>query len=378
MTDGRKKKGKRYPLPLLLTLLMLRKLAGETTVNGIVDWIKERHGWLRCQLNWPKRFPTNSTYSEALARCDGQQIVTVIASVLLKARAEEQCGTEPSRVQAQKQGETLTHVAMDGKTLRRTLGHKSEEQPPVHLLSLYECHSGIVLTQRAVRTKENEISAAAALIHPALVKGRIISTDAMHTQKKWCACVHVYGGYYLTIVKKNQPQMYQDVLDFFDDLDAEQEEWQYSHKVQKGHGRLEIRELWASTQMNEWFETQWAGVAQVFRIRRHVKAADNEREETVYGLTILPRKKANASRLLALQQAHWLMENRLHRRRDVTLGEDACQVRITGAPEALAALNGGVLALMDWLQVSNVASQMRHLCAHPEEALQLLCGKLLR
>jgi hypothetical protein len=37
VTDGRKKKGKRYPLPLLLTLLLLGKLAGETTVNGIVD-----------------------------------------------------------------------------------------------------------------------------------------------------------------------------------------------------------------------------------------------------------------------------------------------------------------------------------------------------
>jgi hypothetical protein len=64
-----------------------------------------------------------------------------------------------------------------------------------HLLALSECHSGIVLTQRAVRSKENEISAAAALVHPALVKGRISSTDAMHTQQKWCACVHGYGGY---------------------------------------------------------------------------------------------------------------------------------------------------------------------------------------
>jgi len=61
VTDGRKNKGKRYPLPFLLTLLMLGKLAGETSVNGIVDWIKERQAWLRGQLNWPKRFPTNST-----------------------------------------------------------------------------------------------------------------------------------------------------------------------------------------------------------------------------------------------------------------------------------------------------------------------------
>jgi predicted transposase YbfD/YdcC len=376
--DGRKNKGKRYPLPLLLTLLLLGKLAGETTINGIVDWVKERQGWLRAQLNWPKRFPTNSTYSAALAGCDAQQIVTVVAHVLLKTRAVEQCGTEPSRLQGHNQQEKLRHVAMDGKTVRGTLGHQSEGQPSVHLLSLYDCQSGIVLTQRAVASRENEITAAAALVHPALVKGRLISTDAMHTQKKWCACVHAYAGYYLTMVKKNQPQMYQDLVDFFEDPHAEQREWQYAQRVQKGHGRLELRQLWASTQMNDWFETQWAGVAQVFRLRRWVKDGDNEHEEIVYGFTNLPRKKANASRLLAFQQAHWRVENRLHYRRDVTLGEDACQVRITAAPQALAALNGAVLALMDWLQVSNMASQMRHFCAHPREALQLLYGKLMR
>jgi hypothetical protein len=51
---------------------------------------------------------------------------------------------------------------------------------------------------------------------------------------------------------------------------------------------------------------------------------------------------------------------------------------MTGAPQALAALNGGVLALMDWLQVPNMASQMRHFCAHALEALQVLCDKLSR
>ena len=178
--------------------------------------------------------------------------------------------------------------------------------------------------------------------------------------------------------------MYEDLADFFEDPDAEREEWHYAKSVQKKHGRLEVRELWASTQMNEWFETEWAGIAQTFRIRRDVKERDKqkggekEREEIVYGVTNLPRKKAGASRLLALQQAHWRIENRLHWRRDVTLGEDACQVRIAGVPQALAARNGGVLAFMDWLHVPNVASAMRHFCAHPDEALHLLCDKLLQ
>src|SRR5947209_13114630 len=132
------------------------------------------------------------------------------------------------------------------------------------------------------------------------------------------------------------------------------------------------------TQMNEWFENEWAGIAQIFVIRRCVTQGDKEREEIVYGFTNLPRKKASAKRLLDLNQKHWRIENRLHWRRDVTLGEDACQVRVKGAPQALAALNGGILALMDWLGVSNVASQMRHFCAHPHEAIHLLLGRLKR
>lgn len=45
--DSRKARGKWYPLALLLTLLMLGKMAGEKTINGIVDWVKERKNWLR-------------------------------------------------------------------------------------------------------------------------------------------------------------------------------------------------------------------------------------------------------------------------------------------------------------------------------------------
>ncbi len=377
--DGRKAKGKRYPLAFILTLILLGKMAGEKTISGTIDWIKERKNLLKKQLNWPKGFPVNSTYSEALAKCDGKEVAQVIAQVILKARAVERCGEEPSRLLAnQQEEEQLIHTAMDGKTLRGTLSHTKEEQPSVHLLSLYECESGIVLTQEMVKSKENEITASGAFLHPLLVKGRIISTDAMHTQRKWCAGVHVYGGYYLVIAKDNQPGVRQDILDFFEEKDADQSEWEYHKKVQKGHGRLEVREIWTSTQMNEWFEEKWAGIAQIFKIQRTVKQGEKERVEIVYGFTNLSRKKAHANRLLSLNQNHWSIENRLHYRRDVTLGEDACQVRMKGAPQTLAALNGGILALMDWLRVINVAQQMRHFCAHPEEALPLLLGKLSR
>lgn len=182
----------------------------------------------------------------------------------------------------------------------------------------------------------------------------------------------------MVTVKDNQPTVRQDLEDFFREKELDGGEWESHKQVQKGHGRLEVREIWTSTQMNEWFAKEWAGIAQIFMIRRSVKEGATEREEDVSGFTNLSRKKAHAKRLLELNQQHWHIENRLHYRRAVTLGEDACQVRVHGAPQALAALNGGILALMDWLGIRNVASQMRHFDAQPQEALQLLLGKLSR
>ena len=67
VTDGRKAKGKRYPLALLFTLILLGKLAGETKLDGIIDWINERQYELKKLLNWPKRFPVQKTSTDAVA-----------------------------------------------------------------------------------------------------------------------------------------------------------------------------------------------------------------------------------------------------------------------------------------------------------------------
>jgi predicted transposase YbfD/YdcC len=378
--DGRRKKGKRYPLALLLTLILLGKMAGETNLEGIRDWIHERRKEIKSLLNWPKSFPANSTYTDALAKCDYHEVAKALAQVLVKARAVKQCQDEPSRLLAQKEqsGETLIHTAVDGKIMRGTLKHGRDDQPSVHLLSFYECESGVVLDQFLVDKKKNEESACKAILHPILVKGRIISGDAMFSCRDWCATVHAYGGYYFIPIKDNNPAVLRALTEFFEDEGIERKEFQYHEKTKNGHGRLEVRKIWTSTQMNEWFEKEWVGIAQVFMIKKTVTEKGEKTEKTFYGITNVSRKYADAARVLHLKQEHWLIENRLHYRRDVTLGEDASQVRSHGAPEVIAALNGGLLALLDFLGVKNVAKQMRHFCAQPREALQLLLGKLSR
>ena len=100
------------------------------------------------------------------------------------------------------------------------------------------------------------------------------------------------------------------------------------------------------------------------------------REPLVYGITSLTPKRADPARVLALTRDQWSIENRLHYRRDVTLGEDACQVRKGSAPHALAVLNSFVLALFDFCGIANVKQQMRRLDAQPLQAVRLLVKSL--
>lgn len=377
--DGRGKKGVRFPLPFVITLIMLGKMAGQKKISEIIGWVKEREAPLRKLLNWPKAFPVHSTYDDVLAKCNEQDLIEAIESVIRKARAMEKCGDEPSRLVAEAhEGESLVHRAVDGKVMRGTLKHAREDQPPVHLVALYECETGILVAQIEVRTKENEISAGKVLLNPLYIKGCIITSDAMFSFREWCTKIHIYLGYYLTIIKDNNPAVRGELEEFFGDDEIDRSEWQYYKKVQKGHGRLEVREIWTSTQINDFYANDWTGIAQVFMIRRTVLEKGEQRMQIVYGITNLPREKANAQRLLELNQKHWSVENRLHYRRDVTLGEDGSQVRIKGAPETLAVINSGILALMDYLRVKNVPSMMQHFNYRYQEALQLLLGRLKR
>jgi len=304
--DRRKKKGVRYSLAFVLTLIMLGKMAGETTIEGIIDWVDLRKEKLKRLLNWPKKFPTYDVYTRVLTHCDHQEVAKAITQVILNARSVEQCGDEPSRSLTQQVHgeENLIHTAVDGKVLRGTLKHGREDQPPVHLLTFYECESGLVLDQFSVEKKENEYSRCLAILHPLLVKGRILTADAGIAYKEWCMIVHIMGGYYMIPIKDNHPAVRQDLILFFADKGRDQSEFHSYKETNKGHGRLETREIWTSTQMNGFFAKDWAGIAQVYMIKRTVKEKGEERIEIVYGMTNLPRKKADAERLLQLNRKH--------------------------------------------------------------------------
>jgi predicted transposase YbfD/YdcC len=200
----------------------------------------------------------------------------------------------------------------------------------------------------------------------------------LHTQHTFCTEVTHNGSYFLLVAKGNQPTLRDDLQLFFSEPPVDCQDWRTARTCDKGHGRLEIRELEASTELNEFLEDKWTGVAQVFQLVRTVTKKGKTIEEVVYGLTALSPMQASAQDLLAFVRQHWAIENRLHYRRDMALREDDCQVRKGEAPRVLAVLNSFLLALLDFIGVSNVPSQMRTYDAHPLQAVRLLLGSLLK
>ena len=371
LSDTRRGQGKRYELALILCLLVLAKLAGETSLSGATEWIRHRAALLVEQFRLRRTsMPCQMTYCNVLARVDAKHLDEILATFFVRWEAEQRCGAEPSRLHTPQGKADHAHLAIDGKTLRAT----TSQPHPVHQLSCYEVATGIVLWHCNVQEKENEISALKPWLTPQLIKERIFTLDAMHTQRALCAQIHRFGGNYLLIAKDNQPTLHEDIADLFEDRTPDRRRWKQAETWDKGHGRLEHRQITCSPDLNDWFGKDWQGIEQVFRLERtaRILKTNQTRHEVVYGLSSLSMRHASPERMLSLVRDHWAIENKLHNRRDGSLGEDACQTRTGSVPNLLAQLNSTALSLMDRLGVRNVARQMRSFDAHPEQALALL------
>ena len=170
-------------------------------------------------------------------------------------------------------------------------------------------------------------------------------------------------------IKDNTPATRADLELFFEDKQADRRTWQSDEQIEKGHGRLERRQITTSPDLNDYLRRDWGEVGQVFRVERERTSKDQHSVEVVYGWTSLSPKRCSPQQLAQVIRAHWAVENRLHWRRDATLGEDRCGVRLPPVAQLLAVLNTVVLSLMDLHHVPNVARQIRRFASHPDEAL---------
>jgi predicted transposase YbfD/YdcC len=140
--------------------------------------------------------------------------------------------------------------------------------------------------------------------------------------------------------------------------------------LDKGHGRREKRTLRTTSILTKG--QQWAGLKQGFTLTRERTVQGGTSVEVVHGITSLSAERADAARLEELTRQHWEIENGLHYKRDVTMGEDASRVRKGVAPQVMAALRNSIIHVLSEVVAPSLAAAMRTMNNCLDQALDLL------
>lgn len=140
--------------------------------------------------------------------------------------------------------------------------------------------------------------------------------------------------------------------------------------MDKGHGRLEKRTIQLTSILTK--TQDFKGLKQGFKLTRERTEKGKTTVEVVHGITSLSNERADAQRMLELTRGHWGIENGLHYRRDVTMGEDQSRIRKGTAPQVMAAIRNSIIYVLKDVAAPSLASALRKMSNCFDQALSLL------
>ena len=232
--------------------------------------------------------------------------------------------------------------------------------------------------QVEVGSHTNEIPMAPEVLKVLDLQGKIVTADALLTQRALSKLIVEAGGNYVWTVKDNQPQLRRDIEQLFapetclPGTSPVITDQRRAQTVEKNRGRVETRCLTTCSRLAE--SSDWPYLQQVFQLerRRVMRLTGEIQTETVYGGTSLTAREASPQRLLELNREYWGIENGLHYRRDVTLREDAGRTKFKRFGQVIASLNNLIIGLTIGRGWINLAQARRYYEAHPDLAVRLL------
>ena len=189
--DPRGRHGRRHPLAAMLAAIVCGLLTGARGYKAIAEWTRDQSSTVWHWLGFKRRPPCANSFRNLLLALPPEVLEGALRqwmqTILDEPLPNEMRGT-----------------SLDGKTLCNTLAAQARN---VHLLSLLDQVLGGVLSQQAVDPSTNEAKAALELLRTVMLKGRLVSGDAIFCQREICQQIVDSGGDYLIVVKDNQSEL---------------------------------------------------------------------------------------------------------------------------------------------------------------------------
>lgn len=325
--DPRVGNAKKYLLEEILTIAILAVICDCSQFTEMELFGKEQEKWLREFLTLEHGIPSHDTFGDVFAAIDPEAFrkgfMEWVETIRTKISDEI--------------------IAVDGKTI---CGSKStvNNKKPIHIVSAWAAENGLVLGETAIDEKSNEITAIPKLLKMLELTGCIVTIDAMGTQKEIAKAIKSAKADYVLPVKENQPKLCEDIKLYFS---TEKEHCDYAKTVEKSHGRIEVRECYATTDI-DWLpqKSEWCGIAGIGMIISNIQVIGEEQNERAVHYVIYSKSDMTVSQLLKAKRRHWSVENSLHWVLDVDFGEDNMRMRTGFAAENMNTLRHLALNLL--------------------------------
>jgi predicted transposase YbfD/YdcC len=302
--------------------------------TDIEQFGKAKEAWLKQYLTLENGIPSHDTI---------QRVFQVVQAEALMARFM----AWSQGVMANTEGRL---IAVDGKTMRGS-HDQQQEQKALHLVRAWATEQGVLLGHRKVDDKTNEITTIPEVLEMLALSGCIVTIDAMGCQTGIATQIVTQGGDYVLALKTNQPRLYAHAQDWF--AHAQQTHFRlvkdhdYAKTVNKGHGRIDIRECWLirNTPVLTEFREQhgWSGLQAIVMVRRQRRINAQTSEQISYYITSLTE---DATTILHAVRRHWAVENECHWVLDVVFDEDRSRIRLGESPENFSLLRQIALSIL--------------------------------
>lgn len=318
--DDPRQRGKvAYPLDEMLLQCLLAVLAGADSWVEVALFGKRKLDFLRRFAAFEEGTPSHDQFGNLFAALDAEAFQgCFIAWVAALAKL----------------GPDI--VAIDGKTLRRSY-QEGGAKAPIHMISAFSAKQRLVLGQRKVADKSNEITAIPELLDLLTVKGAIVTIDAMGCQKEIAKKIVAKEADYILALKGNQGTLSADVEEFYTEQKAckfRDAKVSRHETLEKSHGRIETRRF-TSTDDIDWLKERhdWAGLKSIVMVEsvREIIGGKTESETRFY----ISSLTADAVRQGEAIRGHWAVESH-HWVMDMVFRDDECRIRRDNAPANFA------------------------------------------
>ena len=324
-----------------------------------------KRGWFDTFLTLPSGIPSHDTFGRVFAALDPDQFQACFLAWVQSAVTQTDGAV----------------IACDGKTVRRS-HDRGAGKGAVHMVSAWASANRLVLGQVAVDEKSNEITAIPALLSLLMLKGCIVTIDAMGCQTAIARTIVEKGADYVLALKENQDSLYHEVVHLFADAE-ETGGADYitddAQTIDGGHGRVEIRRYRTIsdplTIAHVDPEGAWAGLRSIGMVaaeRREKGGAGKVTRETRYYLTSL----VDAQEFGRAVRSHWGIENGLHWVLDIAFREDESRARVGASAANLVVLRHIALHLLKQERTAKVGIKNKRLKAAWDERylLKVIAG----